>query len=169
MSTGKVNRVKIDELPEVYIYISLCLYVAYFGEWNICKQNCTAEIGTPCDRLTVVILTCMSTQICKIQHQVNLLCNCLEDPLIARFMGPTRGLSGTDRTQVGPMLAHELCNLGLSIANTLILTLSRHRSDTFMPSRCQSGWFCYLGWWNSLTMHRSTSTRRALCLKFSTG
>ena len=26
-------------------------------------------------------------------------------PLIARFMGPTRGPSGADRTQVGPMLA----------------------------------------------------------------
>ena len=26
-------------------------------------------------------------------------------PLIARFMGPTRGPSGVDRTQVGPMLA----------------------------------------------------------------
>ena len=28
--------------------------------------------------------------------------------LIARFMGPTWGTSGADRTQVGPMLAHEL-------------------------------------------------------------
>ena len=32
--------------------------------------------------------------------------------LIARFMGPTWGPSGTDRTQVGPMLAHGLCSLG---------------------------------------------------------
>ena len=32
--------------------------------------------------------------------------------LIARFMGPTWGPSGADRTQVGPMLAHELCYLG---------------------------------------------------------
>ena len=32
--------------------------------------------------------------------------------LIARFMGPTWGPSGADRTQVGPMLAPELCYLG---------------------------------------------------------
>ena len=33
-------------------------------------------------------------------------------PLIAEFMGPTWGPSGADRTQAGPMLAHELCYLG---------------------------------------------------------
>ena len=33
-------------------------------------------------------------------------------PLIARFMGPTWGPSGADRTQVGPMLAHKFCYLG---------------------------------------------------------
>ena len=31
---------------------------------------------------------------------------------VARFMGPTWGPSGADRTQVGPMLAHEPCYLG---------------------------------------------------------
>ena len=34
------------------------------------------------------------------------------EPLKARFMGPTWGPSGADRTQVGPMLAHEICSLG---------------------------------------------------------
>ena len=32
--------------------------------------------------------------------------------LVARFMGPTWGTPGADRTQVGPMLPHELCSLG---------------------------------------------------------
>ena len=32
--------------------------------------------------------------------------------LIARFMGPTWGQSGADRTQVGPYWPHELCYLG---------------------------------------------------------
>ena len=32
--------------------------------------------------------------------------------LIARFVGLTWGPSGSDRTQVGPMLPHELCYLG---------------------------------------------------------
>ena len=36
-------------------------------------------------------------------------------PLIARFMGPTWGPSGASRTQVGPMLPHELCYLGTDI------------------------------------------------------
>ena len=34
--------------------------------------------------------------------------------LIARFMGPIWGPYGADRTQVGPMLAHELCYLRYS-------------------------------------------------------
>ena len=34
---------------------------------------------------------------------------CLGRTLIARFMGPTWGPYGSDRTQVGPMLAHEFC------------------------------------------------------------
>ena len=32
--------------------------------------------------------------------------------LTARFMGPTRGPSGADRTQVGPCWPHEFCYLG---------------------------------------------------------
>ena len=32
--------------------------------------------------------------------------------LIARFMGSTWGPSGADRTQMGPMWAHEICYLG---------------------------------------------------------
>ena len=34
------------------------------------------------------------------------------ESLIARFMGPTWGPSGADRTQVGPCWPHELCYLG---------------------------------------------------------
>ena len=34
--------------------------------------------------------------------------------MLARFMGPTWGPSGTDRTQMGTMLLHELCYLGLN-------------------------------------------------------
>ena len=33
--------------------------------------------------------------------------------MIARFLGPTWGPSGDDRTQVGFVLAHELCHLGI--------------------------------------------------------
>ena len=43
---------------------------------------------------------------------VHLGCHWLLLSPIARFMGPTWGPSGADRTQVGPMLAHELCYLG---------------------------------------------------------
>ena len=36
--------------------------------------------------------------------------------LIARFIGPIWGRSGADRTQVGPMLVNELCDLGCLLA-----------------------------------------------------
>ena len=42
---------------------------------------------------------------------------CATASLIARFMGPTWGPSGADRTQVGPMLAlNKPCYLGWSLA-----------------------------------------------------
>ena len=44
--------------------------------------------------------------------------------LIARFMGPTWGPSGADRTQVGPMLAHELCYLGSHLFVSPLICLS---------------------------------------------
>ena len=37
-------------------------------------------------------------------HNTRTCCECVQTP-IARFTGPTWGTSGTDRTQVGPMLA----------------------------------------------------------------
>ena len=37
--------------------------------------------------------------------------------LIGRFMGPTWGPSGADRTQVDPMLAHDFCYLGYAVKN----------------------------------------------------
>ena len=36
----------------------------------------------------------------------------IKSTLIARFMGPTWGPSVAERTQMGPMLAHEICYLG---------------------------------------------------------
>ena len=36
-----------------------------------------------------------------------------KSPQISKFMGPTWGPSGANRTKVGPMLAHELCYQGL--------------------------------------------------------
>ena len=39
----------------------------------------------------------------------------LKTPLTARFMWPTWGPSGADRTQVGPCCLHEFCYLGWSV------------------------------------------------------
>ena len=52
-----------------------------------------------------------------------------EIPLIARFMVPTWGPSGADRTQVGPMLPHELCYLGH-------LSCNNHYNDVMWASWC---------------------------------
>ena len=43
--------------------------------------------------------------------------------LKARFMGPTWGPSGADRTQVSPMLAQELCYLGMLPVVSLMASL----------------------------------------------
>ena len=51
-------------------------------------QTVSPEIGT------------LVTRGCFLKHHWRALC-----PLITRFMGPTWGSSGADRTQVGPMLA----------------------------------------------------------------
>ena len=52
-------------------------------------------------------------QLCPIFKQVFPSCfSCRRTFLIARFVGPTWGPSGADRTQVGPCWPHELCSLG---------------------------------------------------------
>ena len=51
--------------------------------------------------------------------------------LIARFMGPTRGPSGADRTQVGPILAHELCYLGLHSLKRKTFSVGRNSRHLF--------------------------------------
>ena len=53
---------------------------------------------------------CKATLI-TLPHIFSQRCHCKES-LIARFMGPTWGPSGADRTQVGPMLVTLLCYLG---------------------------------------------------------
>ena len=46
---------------------------------------------------------------------------CIRCSLIARFMGPTLGPSGADRTQVGPMLAPRTLLSGLALSTSLYL------------------------------------------------
>ena len=66
--------------------------------------------------------------------------------LIARFMGPTWGPSGADRTQVGPMLApwtllsrlslHKLpINTNTILLNFFIITCSHHRCKIGLTDR----------------------------------
>ena len=56
-------------------------------------------------------------------------CACWGPTLIARFMGLTLGRSGADRTQVGPMLAHQPCYLGSSVRSKNM----RRRCDVQVP------------------------------------
>ena len=50
-----------------------------------------------------------------LDHAFPIGCNeaCQLRTLIARFMGPTWGPSGTDRTKMGPCWPHEPCYLGI--------------------------------------------------------
>ena len=60
-----------------------------------------------------------------------LICNQHTPAQIANFMGPTWGPSGADRTQVGPMLAHEPCYVGTA-SETHIKYVSKSRDNLWI-------------------------------------
>ena len=60
--------------------------------------------------------------------------------LIARFVGPTWGPSGADRTQMGPMLAHELYYLGTPAPG---INTEMHRQPTGMIQRAPYDLSCH--------------------------
>ena len=70
-------------------------------------------------------------------------CSAMKATLIARFMGATWDPSGADRTQVGPMLAHELCYLGMVEINMLWFLTWVSMSVTCLISH-MSFHVCYL-------------------------
>ena len=96
--------------------------------------------------------------------------------LIARFVGPTWGPSGADRTQVGPMLAHGLCYLGLHHARLLthyptrmVVTFCNtklHRDYFMMPPRVVYILTC-IEWYYQYIVDRVVSptyyTKQRLC------
>ena len=71
--------------------------------------------------------------------------------LIARFMGPTWGPSGADRTQVGPCWPHEICYLGTY--PSLAQSAMHH-----MHAICRCKLHKYLWDW---TMHRKIYIKRS--------
>ena len=56
------------------------------------------------------------------------LCAC-EHTLIVRFMGPTWGTSGADRTQVGPMLAPWTLLFGITQVFTIVHSITYRKID----------------------------------------
>ena len=65
-----------------------------------------------------------------IKDEYPILCSFEQTTLIVRFMWPTPGPSGADRTQVGPMLAHELCYLSMVwICVSREMLLNKARND----------------------------------------
>ena len=68
--------------------------------------------------------------LCRPQYVnlLSLLCLSLPLPRITRFMGPTWGPYGADRTQVGPCWPHELCYLGR------LRHVLRHPQAQWLPS-----------------------------------
>ena len=55
--------------------------------------------------------------------------------LIARFMGPTWGPSGADRTQVGPCWPHELCYLGNTVMGEILSARRGHLTKIYLFRR----------------------------------
>ena len=82
----------------------------------------------------------------------------LTTSLIARFMGPTWGPSGADRTQVGPMLAPWTLLSGMTLWQIVVPTMAtrwqgpcRWMEPLFnkvkiLLRRCESAYMCYLCW-----------------------
>ena len=71
--------------------------------------------------------------------------------LIARFMGPTWGLSGADRTQVGPCWPHEHCYLGCYAYQCSWYIEGEARWPPFRRRHFQTHireWKCYNFDWN---------------------
>ena len=89
--------------------------------------------------------------------------------LIARFMGPTWGPSGADRTQVGPMLAslillsgwygNGVCHLAAIDSSALAMELRLSSTNPSIWSYVTSSALPYLGipWW--LSFHWMTGNR----------
>ena len=61
---------------------------------------------------------------------------------VARFMGPTWGPPGDDRTQVGPMLAPWTVLLGVSIPVQVSLAVYRHAQFNILSPVAISAIFC---------------------------
>ena len=88
-------------------------------------------------------------------HTFTTCCNV--PTLIARFMGPTWGPSGADRTQVGPMLAHEPCYLAryhgiarlfrvLCISGACICLIMSKQAVCYFPILFRYAWTKHSGW-----------------------
>ena len=72
------------------------------GQWNNPKLWTELLVSNSQWNNMTIRICC----ICYIRKIITVpLCRCPSITLIARFMGPTWGPSGADRTQVGPMLA----------------------------------------------------------------
>ena len=104
----------VYEYKYVYIYIYIyCIYKRYFSPsstdaslwaWSLCYlTRCLIIASFPSFSplsLYRLFLNAAPLLVSKQSSPCDLLC-----PQISRFMGPTWGPSGAERTQVGPMLA----------------------------------------------------------------
>ena len=74
--------------------------------------------------------------------------------LIARFMGPTWGPSGADRTQVGPMLAPWtlLSGMEIPILVRYLYTEITTQEELWLQTKSQATILLYLGCFNTKTV-----------------
>ena len=70
--------------------------------------------------------------------------------LVARFMGPTWGPSGADRTQVAPCWSHELCHLGLYAILPRTETRTHRCWESVFHQSFQVPWYCPSQWETTL-------------------
>ena len=94
--------------------------------WNGCQRiHVYISSGNGLVLLGRVLLLWWSVHMCRpkwsiFQAQVSIWVDFLSSPQIARFLRPTWGAPGADRTQVGPMLAPWTLLLGVVAKGSLI-------------------------------------------------
>ena len=97
VTRGMAPKTRLKKIIEAYFWRKTCQWLWYFN-WVIWFT--LFEIAA---NKNDTLLQAHTDEVCN--TCMELLCWAKKRSLIARFMGPTWGPSGADRTQMGPMLA----------------------------------------------------------------
>ena len=117
----KISFSGFNNLPFQSAYLhehsSLFIFIVYIHHFGILIHKCWITSGSHfrMGSLPVLQQWIYYVFVRRPQFVCIYVCSDRMPSLIARFMGPSWGPSGADKTQVGPCWPHELCYLGCVI------------------------------------------------------